>query len=101
MNLCLTGNDALILQLVSSLKPFLSRIVTADNKTTVISPEDTLRDGLTLLTSALLAIEDFNKRESSLAPDALKGIQDTSSCSIHFLPPKITGKKKDRCHSNL
>lgn len=68
-----------------------SRIIAAGNSSTVISSEDNLRDGLTLLASALLAIHDFNNRESLVAPDALQGIQD--ACTIHFPPPIITGKK--------
>lgn len=68
-----------------------SRVIAAGNSSTVISTEDNLRDGLTLLASALLAIHDFNNRESLVAPDALQGIQD--ACTIHFPPPIITGTK--------
>lgn len=76
---------------VSACNHSYSRIIAADNKSTVISSEDSHRDGLTLLASALLAIHDFNNRTSSFAPDALKGIEE--DCTIKFPLPKIIGKK--------
>ncbi|CAJ1949416.1 unnamed protein product [Cylindrotheca closterium] len=62
------------------------------DSSTIISIDDNRRDGLGLLASALLAINDFNSRESILAPDALKGIQD--SCAIYFPPPIITDSRQ-------
>lgn len=66
------------------------RTIDSNNSSTVVTQANHQRDGLTLLATALLAIQDFNNRSSLIAPTALDAI--SKQCPLFFPPPTITGK---------